>query len=552
MGDPQVIGLRYIDVTIPKGSTITDAWVQFQVDETKGGAEPVNLIIEGELSADAAAFTSDAFSVTSRARTTAQTQWSVPNWTNVGDRGPDQATPNIAAIIQEIVNQDGWASGNALVLIFSDDPANPSTGIRCAEGGPGGDAALLHVEFQAIVALNPDPADGVIHWDTWVTLTWTPGHTAASHDVYFSENLADVNDGTPVASTTDASYTIGLDVPGDILPTGLVSDTTYYWRIDEVEADGTTVHKGDVWSFTAIIVPEIAITDPNLIGWWTFDEGEGTLALDASGHDNTGVVKGATWVADGQIGGALDFDGTDDYVGTGKSLLDNMSEFSLTCWAAAGNPGSDRIGLVGQNDLIEMGFMGGNAQIWTAATGTTKTPWTFDNYTWHHIAIAADATSLKIYIDGQLKSTGGGTANYGTSSYPVNIGGGGIWDADGNWFLGQIDDVRIYNITLSDAEIQAMVAPPEAWAPSPADGATEVEKSPTLSWLSGSTAASHDVYFSDSSPPAFIGNQTETSYSPGSLEKGKTYYWRIDEVEADGTTKYEGNVWSFTVTTVGR
>ena len=92
----------------------------------------------------------------------------------------------------------------------------------------------------------------------------------------------------------------------------------------------------------------------------------------------------------------------------------------------------------------------------------------------------------------------------------------------------------------------------EAWAPSPADGATEVEKTPTLSWMPGVTAASHDVYFGDSSPPAFIGNQTETSYSPGTLDKGKTYYWRIDAVEADGTTKYEGNVWSFAVSAAGR
>jgi len=115
-----------------------------------------------------------------------------------------------------------------------------------------------------------------------------------------------------------------------------------------------------------------------------------------------------------------------------------------------------------------------------------------------------------------------------------------------------IDDVRIYNIVLSDAEIYAVGAPSEASGPSPADGATEVVKTPTLSWMPGKTAASHDVYFGDSSPPAFIGNQTETSYSPGSLDKGKTYYWRVDEVEADGTTKYTGDVWSFTVTALGR
>jgi len=140
-------------------------------------------------------------------------------------------------------------------------------------------------------------------------------------------------------------------------------------------------------------------------------------------------------------------------VGTDKSLLNDQSEFTLAFWVSAGNPGSSRIGLVGQNDLVEMGFNGGNAEIWTSATGTTtNTPWTFDNYTWHHITVTGDATSMNIYLDGGLAATGGGTANYGTSTFPVNIGGGGIWDDSGNWFQGQIDDVRIYNRALSGAE----------------------------------------------------------------------------------------------------
>jgi hypothetical protein len=157
MGDPQVIGLRFIDIAVPKGATITNASIQFKVDETKDGTLPVNLIIDGESAASAAAFTADAFTVTSRVRTTASVQWSVPNWTTVGDRGPDQATPNIAAVIQEIVNQDGWASGNALVLIISDDPANPSTGLRCAEAfeGDAPGAPLLHIEYTTEAAVEP-------------------------------------------------------------------------------------------------------------------------------------------------------------------------------------------------------------------------------------------------------------------------------------------------------------------------------------------------------------------------------------------------------------
>jgi hypothetical protein len=81
--------------------------------------------------------------------------------------------------------------------------------------------------------------------------------------------------------------------------------------------------------------------------------------------------------------------------------------------------------------------------------------------------------------------------------------------------------------------------------PHPADGATDVPTDVIVSWQAGSTAVSHDVYFGTSSPPAFIGNQKADSYDPGTLEPGTIYYWKINEIEADGT-KHTGDVWSFT------
>ena len=256
MGDPQFVGVRY-QVDIPKGAAITDAWIRFQVDEDKGGSLPVNVIIEGELSPNASQFVGGnpgTFDISTRPRTAAQVQWSIPNWTTVGDQGPDQTTPNIASIIQEIVNQDGWASGNALVLIISDDPANPSEGIRVAEAGPGDDSALLHVEFTSDGnTRKPSPADGVSIVDTWVTLTWTPGDSAVSHNVYFSNNLDDVSAGSEAAfqgNQVETFFLVGL--PGFPYPEGLVQGTTYYWRIDEIDAGGF-VEPGDIWEFE---VPE--------------------------------------------------------------------------------------------------------------------------------------------------------------------------------------------------------------------------------------------------------------------------------------------------------
>ena len=101
-------------------------------------------------------------------------------------------------------------------------------------------------------AYGPTPANGSFLTETWVTLNWYPGDSAASHDVYMGDNYDDVYNGTGdtfrVNQTTNF-YIAGF--PGYAFPDGLVPGTTYYWRIDEVnEADPNSPWKGDVWSFT--------------------------------------------------------------------------------------------------------------------------------------------------------------------------------------------------------------------------------------------------------------------------------------------------------------
>ncbi|MHC4569618.1 MAG: right-handed parallel beta-helix repeat-containing protein, partial [Planctomycetota bacterium] len=99
-------------------------------------------------------------------------------------------------------------------------------------------------------ASNPSPANGAMIRDTWVSLNWTPGPGAVSHNVYFGDNFDDVNDGaggTFQGNQTETFFVVGS--PGHLYPDGLVPGTTYYWRIDEVEPDGVTKHRGTVWSF---------------------------------------------------------------------------------------------------------------------------------------------------------------------------------------------------------------------------------------------------------------------------------------------------------------
>lgn len=110
-------------------------------------------------------------------------------------------------------------------------------------------ATLTAVKKFITKAYNPTPADGSIYNNTSVNLGWWPGDTAVSHDVYFGSSFEDVNDGsngTFQGNQAATSFIAGSPESG--YRNSLVPDTTYYWRIDEVQADGIK-HKGDIWSF---------------------------------------------------------------------------------------------------------------------------------------------------------------------------------------------------------------------------------------------------------------------------------------------------------------
>ena len=106
---------------------------------------------------------------------------------------------------------------------------------------------------------EPYPEDGAKFTDTWANLSWTPGPHAVSHDVYFSDSFEDVNEGAASAfagNTPGTFFTVGF--PGMPFPDGLVPGTTYYWRIDDVDAAGAKI-RGNIWSFW---IPPVSAYDP--------------------------------------------------------------------------------------------------------------------------------------------------------------------------------------------------------------------------------------------------------------------------------------------------
>lgn len=114
----QIIGLRFANFNIPEGATISGVYIQFTTDETDDVA--TDLLIEGELSPDSPAFTSTDGDLSSRSRSVENVAWdNIPAWDMIGEAGPNQQTPDLTAVLSEIISQPDWESGNAVTFIIS-------------------------------------------------------------------------------------------------------------------------------------------------------------------------------------------------------------------------------------------------------------------------------------------------------------------------------------------------------------------------------------------------------------------------------------------------
>ena len=146
-----IVGIRFTELAIPQGATITHAYIQFQAKNRDSRA--TNLLIEGEATHNASRFTNARRNISSRNRTNAAVRWRPAPWRTIGAAGPDQQTPDIASVIQEIVNRPGWSSGNTLAILIS------GVGRRNAQSFDGNriGAPVLHVEYTEATETNQPP-----------------------------------------------------------------------------------------------------------------------------------------------------------------------------------------------------------------------------------------------------------------------------------------------------------------------------------------------------------------------------------------------------------
>jgi regulation of enolase protein 1 (concanavalin A-like superfamily) len=424
-------------------------------------------------------------------------------------------------------------------------------------------------------AFDPVPADGARWVSANTALSWKAGKDAIGHGVYFGTDKTAVESGA--AGTFQKTIYLTTWQPPALAPA-----TTYYWRIDEVAADGSR-KAGQLWSFT--VLEAIGVSDPNLLAWWKMDEGAGAAVVDWSGHGrHAGFGSPAPAWATGLFGGALRFAGNgDSAVCADGSFLNGLAALTVTAWIRSDATHTDRGLLIfetptgadnmdlrydaagrtggGRNGMkigVTVSVNGSHTILQLESSGGRQTT------DWQHLALVwSSGQALKLYINGRLDTP---TANSAAATGPLAnssaaiIGKGGKDTGDCSW-AGLIDEVRVYDKALTLGEVETVMRSDArlAWSPSPANGAiTDIARVVPLTWRAGEEAAQHDVYLgvdpigvgaaSDSDATGlYRGRQTGTSFTPAvPLDVGRKYFWRIDEVDGEGCAR-PGIVWSFTL-----
>jgi hypothetical protein len=323
----------------------------------------------------------------------------------------------------------------------------------------------------------------------------------------------------------------------------------------------------------ALIMASTATAD--LVGWWPFDETEGTVATDATGNGYDGEVSGDPLWVEGYIDGALQLDGQNDYVDLGiDQLVPTLEECTLAIWVNyAGGDDWQRIIDIGSstgnyiyitpqagafNDALHVAIVTSETGIWNEFSSDQGT---LPIGSWHHVAvgISGSEATMVMYLDGVLVGSMEEMDNKMSDLGETNNSWLGRSEYTADPFLNAtLDDFRIYNNVLTESQVHFLVGTnlAQAWKPNPANGATDVYTSATLGWNPGlldedteTLYNTHNVYFGTSfddvntatEPLAVVVDANE--YVPA-LDYQTTYYWRIDEVGGDEPVK--GQVWSFT------
>lgn len=426
-------------------------------------------------------------------------------------------------------------------------------------------------------ATNPEPADGARNIQT-PAFQWTSGITAAYHDIYFGTSpelgAADFRGRQPGVAS------MYWHLPG------LTPGTTYYWRIDEVAADEVTIYPGTVWSCTA--APATAYSPKP----WNGLDGVGvstdlawTAGVGAKSHDvYFGADKAAVKAGDasafkGNVStttcdpGALAEDTTYYWRIDERNAAGDVHAGPVWSFATVG-PGIGvraeyfrGVEIVGDpvatatEDRIDHDW--GNDKVAGDLSDSVSARWTADlevPFTETYQFTTTTDDGVRLWLNDRLLIDNWTDHSTADDLAAIALIGGQFYRLRMEWYDksgGAVAKLQWQSPSIAKQPIPAGVLqlPVHAVSPYPANDSVNAPQTLLLRWT-GTDAAQHDVYFGEDSDAVadadpmtagvYQGRQDAESltFDPGELEWNKTYYWRVDEVDADGSSR--GAVWSFT------
>ncbi|MEN6428022.1 MAG: sugar-binding protein [Phycisphaerales bacterium] len=350
------------------------------------------------------------------------------------------------------------------------------------------------------VGSEPLPEDGAVDVPRDAVMSWKPGENAVTHDVYFGtafEAVQEAGAADPRGVLVSQGQTDTLYDPDGLFEYG----RTYYWRVDESnDVPGSTVFKGDVWSFTAEtyaypitgLTATVSAEQPASPAIRTID-GSGLDALDQHGVDLKQM-----WATPGGLPAWIQYTFDREY-----------RVHELWVWNS--------------NSELEL-FMGFGAKDVTIEYSSDGETWT----ALENVPEFAQATALPTYTANTIVDFGEVLAKY------VRLTVNAAWGATGITGL---------------SEVRFFYTPVQAFEPDPADGATGVAIDATLNWRPGRETTSHQVFFGTDGNAVAEGavsaeTVTDHRYAPAAMEFGTTYYWKVNEIGDAGT--FQGDLWSIT------
>ncbi len=393
---------------------------------------------------------------------------------------------------------------NGIVALMFAPNGSANAIVRTVDMGENGGTILEgEVGGMPTAARGPSPEDGAVDVRRDVVLSWVAGTFAAGHDVYLGTSFEDVSAAeadNPLNVLVSPYQSDNTYAPATPLAVG----QTYYWRIDEVNAPpDSTVYRGDVWSFT---VEPYSYPLTNI------------TATASSSNPGTAPEK------------TID--------GSGLNDADQHSMELMDTWLSARNMPQpvwiqyefdavyklDELWVWNSNQMLESTYGFGVKDVTVECSEDGENWTTFGDLEFAQAPGSATYTPETIDL-------GGAVAKF--VKLTVKSNWGGILDQYG------LAEVRFFYVPVRPRE------------PKPADGATDPAIDAMLSWRPGREAVTHEVRFGDDQQAVADGTVpaetvSGTSYDPGLMAFGTTYYWKVAEAnEAETPSVWESDLWSF-------